>query len=295
VENATLICPDKVISIVSTNATQSVYTNEALITTVRATYQDGSTRIVLANTPFTTGNPVLNKTVSLSYTDTLGNVNTCSIAVNVVPKIKVCSNGHTYNLNTDGSDPGCVFCHAYVGSIRTLVPSVSTMTITIDTTLQDNGVKLLITYMDGHTETITEGYEDNLDKHYLGTKMVTIGYKGATTQILVTTVCAKLTCDICGFVYELYPDGTNPGCPRCISKTPVFTGDVLHYESVNYTEDILEKLYQDGIYRFNKNDMLAVTVENKSSSLVRNLLGKIYPNMTDRWLHLERSETIRTK
>jgi hypothetical protein len=149
--------------------------------------------------------------------------------------------------------------------------------------------------MDGHTETITEGYEDNLDKHYLGTKMVTIGYKGATTQILVTTVCAKLTCDICGFVYELYPDGTNPGCPRCISKTPVFTGNVLHYDSVNYTEDILEKLYQDGIYRFNKEDMLAVTVENKSSSLVRNLLGKIYPNMTDRWLHLERSETIRTK
>jgi hypothetical protein len=295
VENATLVCPDKVIRIVPTNATQSVYTNEALITTVKATYQDGSTRIVLANTSFMTGTTILNKIVTLTYTDALGGSKTCSTTVNVVPRNKVCSNGHTYNLNTDGSDPGCIFCRAYVGNIRIIVPSVSTMTITIGSTLHENGLGLLVTYKDGHTETLTEGYEDNLHNQYLGTKMVTIGYKGATTQILVTTVCAKLTCDICGFQYELYPDFTNPGCPKCISKTPVFTGDILQYDSINYTEDILQTMYNDGIYRLNKDDMLNITVENRSSSLVRNLLGKIYPNMPDQWLHLESSETIRAK
>ena len=234
-ENATLLCPDRVVSITPTHPLQSVYTGEALITTVRATYADGSQRTVKATTTFTTGTPVSNKVVILSYTDSLRGTKTHPITVNVVPRNRTCHNGHLYNLNPNGSDPGCPFCNVYVANIRIINPPTSTMTITIGTTLRDNGLKLLITYMDGHTETITEGYVDNLDNQYLGTKMVTIGYKGASTQILVTTDCAKLVCDICGFLYELYPDGTNPGCPRCISKTPVFTGNVLKYDVKEYT------------------------------------------------------------
>ena len=295
IENATLACNQRVVSITPTNPVQSVYTNETLITTVKATYQDGSKRVVLGTTSFTTGTPIVNKTITLSYTDTLGITNTCNAIVNVIPKTKICVNGHLYNLNNDGSDPGCIFCNSYVRALKIIQPNTSTWTITIGTSLSDNGLKLLVTYLDGHTETLTAGYEDNLDKQYLGTKMVTIGYKGATTQILVTTVCARLTCDICGFTYDIYPDGTNPGCPRCISKTPVFTGNVLNYDSVNYTEDILEDLYQDGIYRFNKNDTLSITIDNKSSSISGKLLRKIFPNMTKTWLHLEESETIQSK
>lgn len=287
---------DKIIqSIVPTHPVQSVYTNEVLITTVKATYLDGSTKVLLASTSYSTGTPVLNKIVTLSLTDGLGTTKTCNITINVVPRFKICANGHTYNLNTDGSDPGCVFCHAYVSNIRVTNPITSAWTITIGSSLADNGLKILVTYLDGHTETINEGYEDNLDKQYLGTKMVTIGYKGVTTQLLVTTVCAKMTCDICGFVYELYPDGTNPGCPKCISKTPVFTGNILEYEAVNYTEDLLEDLYEDGIYQFNKDDTILITVNNKSSTLVRNLLRKVYPNMSKQWLHMESSETIQSK
>ncbi len=287
---------DKIIqSIVPTHPVQSVYTNEALITTVKATYLDGSTKVLLASTSFSTANPVLNKPEILSLTDGLGTIKTCTITVNVIPRFKVCVNGHTYNLNTDGSDPGCIYCHTYVASIRIINPTTSTWTITIGTSLVDNGLKLLVTYFDGISEILTEGYEDNLDKQYLGTKMVTIGYKGATTQLLVTTVRAKMTCDICGFVYELYPDFTNPGCPKCISKTPVFTGNIFEYNSVNYTEAILNDLYEDGIYEFNKDDAIIIKVENKSSNLARNLLRSIYPNMTKRWLHIESAETIQSK
>ena len=42
--------------------------------------------------------------------------------------------------------------------------------------------------MDGHTEEVTSGYIDNLDTAYLGTMPVTIGYKGETVSLLVTTV-----------------------------------------------------------------------------------------------------------
>ena len=82
--------------------------------------------------------------------------------------------------------------------------------------------------MDGHTELLTSGYIDNLDRAYLGTKPVTIGYKGATTTVLVTTVCDSMTCDVCGYEYKLYPDGSNPGCPKCIQRVPIFTGNIMN-------------------------------------------------------------------
>jgi hypothetical protein len=294
-ENATLLCPDRVVSITPTHPLQSVYTGEALITTVRAAYADGSQRTVKAITTFTTGTPVSNKIVILSYTDSLGGKKTYPITVNVVPRNRTCTNGHIYNLNHDGSDPSCPFCNAYIANIRIINPMTSTLTITLGTTLQDNGLKLLITYMDGHTETITEGYIDNLDNQYLGTKMVTIGYKGANAQILVTTVCAKLICDICGFLYELYPDGTNPGCPRCISKTPVFTGNVLKYDVAEYTQEILEKMYQKGSYDLSMNNTFRIRLQSKSPNLARSLLKKLYPSMSMEGLSLKLSENIKAK
>jgi hypothetical protein len=295
VEDATIICNLKVVSIVPTHPVQAVYVNENLITTAKATYQDGSTKVVLCTTNYVTSAPAKGVPVTISYTDARGNTLTGIITVTVIPKNKTCINGHIYNLNYDGSDPGCPFCKNYVANLRIIYPNTSTLTITIGTSLQENGIKLLATYMDGHTEIITDGYLDNLDRQYLGTKMVTIGYKGASTQILVTTICAKMTCDICGFIYDLYPDGTNPGCPRCISKTPVFTGNVLEYDVINYTEEILDKLYQDGIYKLSIDNNFTVSVKNKSSSLARNILHNIYPSLTKEWLYLTNSENIKAK
>lgn len=291
-----LECNQKLVSIMPTHPVQSVYIGETLITTAKATYLDGSTGTVIAGTTFSTAAPGTNKPAVLSYKDTFGNTKTCNITVNVIPRTKTCAQGHTYNLNNNGSDPGCPFCRAYVSNIRVINPTSSTMTITIGTTLQQNGVKLLVTYYDGHTETIINGYEDNLDTKYLGTKPVTIGYKGVTTQLMITTVCAKMTCDRCGFIYELYPDGTNPGCPRCISKTPVFTGNVLEYEEINYTNGILEQLYEKGEYNFNTNDTFGVSIKSKTATMARNFMHSIFPNMTSsNWISLKKSEAIKAK
>ncbi len=294
-ENATLLCPDKIVSITPTHPLQSVYTQEPLITTVRATYVDGSKKTVKATAAFSTGTPASNKIVTLSYTDSLGNTKTCTITVNVIPRSKTCTNGHLYNLNPNGSDPGCPFCNAYVAIIRIINPPASTFTITIGTSLKDNGLTLLVTYMDGRTETIMDGYVDNLDRQYLGTKMVTIGYKGVTTQILVTTICAKITCDVCGFLYDLYPDGTNPGCPRCISKIPVFTGNVLRYDAEEYTDEILERMYENGSYDLSMDNTFRVRLKNKSPNLARSILQKIYPSLPEEWLSLKFSENIKAK
>lgn len=294
-QDGTLDCGQIVTNIAPTNPVQTVYVNDKLITTVVADYLNGSKKTVLAATDFSTTGLCENQQAKLTYSYTIDGINyskTCNISVTVIPRTKTCASGHTYNLNSDGSDPGCPYCKVYVKNIGFINPSGTSMTITIGTTLQDNEVKLLITYMDGHREEINNGYIDNLDTAYLGAQNVTIGYKGVTVLLSVTTICAKMKCDICGNTYELYPDQTNPGCPYCISKTPVFTGKILTYETAEYTETILDKLYRNGVYRFNKNDTFSVNIKNKSKNIARNLLKKVYPSLSDRWFVLKISMMI---
>lgn len=293
VENSTMICNQKVVSIVPTNPVQAVYTDEPLITTVKATYQDGSTQVVLATTDFSTSSVAAEQTVTITYADEAGGKTSATIRVTVIPRSKTCPQGHVYNLENNGADPGCPFCDKWVESIRVLNPITSSITINIGTTLQQNGVTILVRYYDGDTETLTNGYADNLDNMYLGTKLVTIGYKGATTSLMVTTVCLKMTCDICGYTYDLNPDGTNPGCPMCISKTPVFTGNILYYENVDYTQAILDELYEEKIYRLGLGDVLTVGVENRSSMTAHNLLKKIYWSLPDQWMFVKRSISVK--
>lgn len=284
--------------LVPTNPIQTVAVGDPLITTAVATYRDGSTKTILCGTDFSTADTGQNKTAILTYSYTIDGMQfsvEASVTVSVIPRQITCINGHTYNLSNDGSDSGCPYCKAWIRELRIVHPVTSFLTITLGTTLQQNGVTLLAIYYDGHTETVNSAYEDNLDNMYLGTKPVIIGYKGETVQLMVTTVCAKIICDICGYEYSLYPDFTNPGCPGCISRTPVFTGEIMIYEEAAYTEDILEKLYEKGIYKFNVNDTFAVSLRNKSDTMARKILNRIYPAMSDRWFVLYMGNRIESK
>lgn len=292
------VCGQIVVSLTPTHVDQTVYINDPLITTATVTYLDGSTRVIVCATDFETSVLCNNQEVVLRYEYKINGetfYRTCKIYVTVIPRGKTCPKGHLYNLNEDGSDPGCPYCRAWVESIEIIHPSSSPIVITIGTTLKENGVILLATYMDGHTEEVSSGYEDNLDRFYFGHQVVTIGYKGVTISVLVITVRATIVCDICGYTYELYPDGTNPGCPRCIQKTPVFTGNVMEYTSAVYTNEILEAVYKNGKYAFNVNDEFILKIENRSSSITRNLLRKIYPSLSDKWFLLYRAEYIMAK
>lgn len=297
-EDDTINCDSIIVSLTPTHTTQTVYINDPLITTAIATYKDGSKKTVLCTTSFSTSVIGKNQTVTLEYNYLIIEMayrKTCDIEVTIIPRNKVCSKGHTYNLNIDGTDPGCPYCREWVESLWVINPTTSPIVITIGTSLQDNNVKLLATYMDGHTEEVSSGYIDNLDTAYLGTKPVTIGYKGASVTALVTTICATMICDICGYEYNLYPDGTNPGCPRCIQKIPVFTGNIMTYEHINHTEEILDMLYRKTRYIFNVDDVFSIRVTNRSSTIARKVLGRVYPSLTDKWLDIEKKEHVMTK
>lgn len=291
------ICNQQIASIVATHQTQTVYLNDPFITTIIVTYRDGSTKTLVGTTIFSTANTVQNQAVTITYTTTVGGATvtkTCTITVTVIPKTKACVYNHTYNLNNDGSDPGCPYCRAWIKSLEISQPIASSITIFRGTTLPENGVTLLATYMDNRTEYMYSDYIDNLDKHYVGSQNVTLSYKGKYVTLMVITKRNIVQCDVCGRYFELYPDDTSPGCPYCAAETPIFTGNVMKYNDRIYTNDIIKELYEGrGTYYFNKNDYLVLTIENKSVSLGGRLLSNIYHGLGDIQLHIEYGGYIR--
>ena len=291
------ICGQQVVSIAATHPIQTVYINDPLITTVTATYADGSTRVVVGTTTCSTANSIQNQIVELTYSVVVEGViiiKTCNIVISIIPKTKTCNNGHSYNLNYDGSDPGCIYCKSWLSSLVVLTPDSGSITIYRGTTLPENGVVLQATYMDGSVEQVSSTFIDNLDTNYIGTQNVTMSYKGMYVYLTVLTKRNQILCSICNRSYELYPDDTNPGCPHCASLTPIFTGKVMEYDNRSYTDEILQELYEgSGTYYFNSTDYLILSVKNKSRSWGNRLVRNLYSNLGKTSIHITYGGYIR--
>ncbi len=297
VGDSTVDCSAMVSSITPTHPIQTLYRNDPLITTIAVTHVDGSITTVVATTNFNTANLCQNQMATLTYSyivDGISYTKSCTITVTVVPRNRTCANGHTYNLNTDGSDPGCPYCKAWLLSLTLITPDDGKLTIYRGTTLESNGVEIKAKYLNGHEEILTEGYSDNLDNDYIGSQTVTVGYKGKVVSIIVTVKRNLTKCTVCGRFYELFPDDSDPGCPYCAARTPIFTGNILHYKKEEYTHDILNELYDgDGIYYLSRGDFFKVTLTNSSRSSGGKMIAAIYKNMADETIRIEHSGIIR--
>lgn len=291
---ATTICDQVITAITPTNPIQTVYVGEPLITTAYATYMDGSKGVVLCTADLDTSSPVKDKIVTLSYVNLKNQTLTCTMQVTVIPKTKICINGHIYNLNNDGSDPGCPYCRAWLKNLVVFNPAGGTLTIYRGTTLKENSVILFATYFDGHTEYVETGYSDNLDKYYIGTQDVTISYKGKNVNLMVITKRNIMQCPVCNHWYELYPDGTDPGCPYCKARTPIFTGNLLKYYANIYSDEILKEIYEgSGSYSFKAGDYFSVNVSNRNETLGTKILGLILRDVPKTSIHVEYGGIVR--
>lgn len=270
-------CNKIIVSINPTHPNQNIYSGNTLITTVTITYLDGSTAVVACNTSFNTSYIGSGQTATITYygqnSATTHQIFTSTITVNVVATNTTCSNGHTYWLAPNGSNPGCPYCRAWLRSLSIVSPSSGSLEINQHTTLESNGVVLLAVYLDGHQEYITTGYHHNLDNVYIGSQTVTIGYKGKYVSLQVKTLRLKRHCTICNKYYELYPDGSDPGCPYCLSLIPVFTGNVMKYYTEYTTAEILNAVYNNGMYSLSKGDEIKIMVNNRTETLASNLLS----------------------
>jgi hypothetical protein len=298
--NDTALCSQVVTSIVATNPLQTVYVGDPIITTVTATYLDGSTKVIACTATGYDTSKTGTQTVTLTYSGLVDTAKTtgtktCTITVTVIPKTKSCANGHTYSLNSDGSDPGCPYCKAWLKSLEITTPTVANITINRGTTLQGNGVTLLAIYMDGHEEYVTDTYVDNLDNKYIGNQDVTISYKGLSVTLKVTTKKNLTLCPVCGRYYELYPDDSDPGCPYCAAKTPIFSGTVYKYYEECYTDDIMKEIYDDGSGRYIlfSGDYLKIEIKNSSRSIGGKLTAVLFKFLADGSIQTEYGGYIR--
>ena len=274
------MCNEIIMSILPTHPVQTKYQGEALITTARATYLDGSTKVFICNTEFDTNTLCNSRTVTIYYigynsAKTTGRI-TSNLVVTILPRTRLCSNEHTYRINGDGSDPGCPYCRAWIRTLTIANPTSGRLVITKGTTLKENGVVLHAIYFDGRGEYVSTSYLDNLDLIYVGKQNVTIGYKGKYVSLQVTTNPRQLLCTICENYYVLYPDDTDPGCMYCKALIPVFTGNVLTYYKIYKEDEILEIMEREGVYTFSRGDLLTVKVQSKTSTLGGKLLRMIY-------------------
>ena len=280
----TLCCDEIILSIEATHPVQTVFAGEELITTVNITYLNGSRRTAIGVCTFDTNQIGLNQTATISYdgkdSPSTTKQFTTPIQVSVLSKSNVCPNGHTYWLNSDSSDPSCPYCKVWLKSLELIAPSNGYLDMIQDTTLEQNGVKIKATHLNGTTEILTTGYLHNLDNHYVGEQTVTIGYRGMYITLMVRVHRKQKLCTICGREYELYPDGTDPGCPYCLARIPIFTGNILSYYREVPMSEILKEIEKHGIYNMSRGDEFAVRIRNKTDTLSSNLLSFFgYPKM----------------
>lgn len=273
------VCGQIIVSLEATHPEQTVYLNSSLITTARATYQDGSEKTVVCTTDLSTSEIVTDKTGLLTYSyelDGITYVKHCSIKITVIPNNKTCPEGHVYNL--DGSnDPGCPYCREWIRTLEVYTPTSGNISIYRGTTLPENGVVLLATYYDGHTEFVYDEYMDNLDRYYVGFQLVKLSYKGKNTILNVTTKRNIVKCPVCNNWYELYPNDEDPGCPYCIAKKPIFTNNILIYNTDNYTDQILNELYYgSGRFYFDRGDFLLVNIKTKNKGKGQAIIENMY-------------------
>ena len=289
-------CSSVITGITATHPTQAIYAGDSMITTIRVSYLDGSQKTVIGSCDFNTRNLGINQTAVI-YLDGQDTPTTSKrfevpITIAVLAKTRTCSHGHTYHLSNDGHDPGCPYCKSWLQSLTLAEPSSGYLEIYQGTTLESNGVKLKATYYDGHTEYVTSGYVDNLDPIFIGVENVTIGYKGLYVGLRVKVNRRVKQCTICGRHYELYPDGSDPGCPYCIALTPVFTGNIMTYYTQCNLEDITEKISHMGTYLLSEGDEIKIEVTQKNKTMADRLLA--FLGMEDAAkIHLWTSKRVR--
>ena len=176
-----------------------------------------------------------------SYTEN-GIIVTDTIEVVVKRNTKTCPHGHTYELGDNDEDEGCPEC------VATLVPTLSATTVYSGAELPLTS--LLVTYQDGHTETVTSGWTHNFDTTQCGTQAVTIQYKNGscTTDIIVKpnpvglSVTATPNEVLNGeepiyTVTVLYEDGTSKVVTTGYTKTGFTAGAGTKQVIFSYTEN----------------------------------------------------------
>ena len=148
----------------------------------------------------------------------------------------------------------------------------------IEATLQNGGflvpygekldLRVVLIYRDGHRAIAFEGWTDTFDPYTLGNQTISVSYTDRFGNTVSTTlrveVTDKLIKRVCENGHVYYTEDPQAECPYCAS------GIILQeqYYSISFTEEILEKLYRDGVYRMDSGDYITVKVIMKTQGSI---------------------------
>jgi len=258
--------------------TQRVYVGEKLCTVVRVT-ENGIVYYMEADAS------AVGFTGTGTYELKVEGVPTGAyIAVTSYPRTVVCGNGHetlftpervaVYEAN--GTYGVCPFCSLEPMNISA---NVSSVTSVLGTPLKDLGVNLSVTYMDGHSESVS--IEDrnlycSYDASYCGTQQVRFSYKGCENVVFSCTLSGG-QCSVCGMEctqrnkqdYERFSY-----CDTCLMQVPMFLGEVYNQKGFASNDDIITELLDSGIYLFERGDMFSVKVSYQNNGIPVPFLSK---------------------
>ncbi len=208
--NATVISAKKLASITVLPEYQDIQKYSLLDLTVRANYDDGTSKLLnpleYNVSGFNTAN-IGPQSVVVTYTEE-GITKTATVNVNISALIKECPRcNQLYELNPDDTDPGCPHC-------RELIVGIEVSSVYVEVT---QGEALPITvkgiYNDGSSKEVT-GWTSNYNARRIGLQIVTVQYSGYAADISVWVKEGLIRCPICDTEYPT----SEEGCPVCCEK-----------------------------------------------------------------------------
>lgn len=261
------ICSNLVVSIKASPDKIVLPLGEELELEVEATYKDGHKEVVSdwsANfNPFKVGE----QDVSVLYES-------------VTTKIKVIVESET--------ETTCPICGTIYNKIiyPNGCPSCASVVIGIEARLKSGGnqvqqgselsLAIILKYKDGSKVLTYNGWSiDGYQPSVLGKQTITVRWQAFTTtiDIVVVNTLNKVICPN-GHVYYLNEDGSDPGCPYCNNSVNSFNSEP--YYNCIYTNEILEELFENGIYYFNEGDYITIRITPRTSSYLQKLQNMFF-------------------
>jgi Zn finger protein HypA/HybF involved in hydrogenase expression len=258
------VCSTLVVEISASPGTQMVQLGEALDLTIVATFKDGHSEEVTDWTSNFNSYRYGIQEVTIYY----GAVTT-SVLVKVESDSKtICPICFTV-YNPYEYPNGCPYCSKTVVGIEASLRNGGYQ-VRIGSELN---LSVILEFKDGHREFAYSGWAvEGYQADTPGTQILTVNYDDFQTTLTIEVVntLAKTIC-VNGHVYFLNADGSNPGCPYCDN----INGNSITQEYFDciYTDDIIKKLYETGIYALEQGDYITVTVIPKGTSVLDKLQG----------------------
>ena len=265
-ENECPECANQVISISASPKVITVVQYQQIPLKVTAYFANGSSRIVddwsIDQATLTPGT----YTASVSYKGISDTITLTVLSINNV----VCP---ICGANYDSSENlrGCPVCSVELVEIEAYLTSGSNL-VQLGTS---PALAVILIFRDGHREFAADGYTlENFNPHELGIQTVRVVYREfyTTVAIEVVNILDALTCPN-GHVYYKNQDGTDPGCPFCYEDENV--SKILYYD-ITYTSEILDKVYNIGIYNFSQGNYISVILTKRDKSLMYRLQNTFF-------------------